>query len=198
MIVPRTFCITIRDSPRWDVARVHLDSVGIKAEKFLAFHGEGSGLDRVEVSPNDPDWKTGGKSLGSYLSHYMLWSALLVSSEESAFILEDDAEFDPDWQPRLESAMQVLPADWDLVFAGHCCAEGRPVKPVGNNLWEIQWPLCLHAYFVRRKALPVLLEQTQHIKHALDVQLFYGPLKDLRVYTILPRLAGQRNTVLPP
>ena len=50
----------------------------------------------------------------------------------------------------------------------------------------------------RKKSLPVLLDVHQKFWAPLDIAMLYDSLPKLRVYTILPRLVSQRNTVIPP
>jgi GR25 family glycosyltransferase involved in LPS biosynthesis len=129
----------------------------------------------------------------------MLWAACLLLDDDAFLVLEDDAQLAPDWAGAFAQALRDVPPDWDGLYLGSCCTGGYPRRHVRGRVYEVRYPLCTHAYAVRRKALGALIE-TQ------DAATCYGPIDitlrlhswpRLRCYTILPRLANQHNTVIP-
>lgn len=199
---PRTFVISTRSgNDRFLKAANHLDSRGISYERFIGVDWRVSGLEtRFTYDYDHPGtgFKISSKLVCLSFSHYILWRALEFCEGDYFWILEDDSEWDIDWKPRYEQAFSSLPDDWDLLWIGSCCTMNRPSKKIANNVWEIKYPMCTHAYMVRKKAIPKLVQSLDKIYAPLDVALFLHAMPDLNVYTILPRLCGQFNTTITP
>jgi hypothetical protein len=183
----------------------HLNERGISHEAFIGIDNSVMKLEAVDLyRTKDGKWlgqpneKAGQKQVVACLSHYLMWKVMLHSPGDSFWGLEYDAEFPADWAAQYYQAIAVLPDDWDLVFLGSCCCKGKPTRHIGNNLYEVHYPLCGHAIMYRKKALPVLLDVHQKIWASLDIAMEYESLPKLRVYTILPRMVNQRATPLPP
>lgn len=200
MNLPRIFVLTVdRPIKRFDDTAAHLDSLGIKWERFNGMDNQLCQLLPVQTFDIDRvGERIGPKHIAATLSHYMLWNLCSYLPEDRFLILEYDVRFPADWQDRYDRAMSVMPDDADIIFWGSCCTAGRETKHIGENVYEVRWPLCGHAIEVRKKALPVLLREHQSISMPLDISLFYNSLPKLRVYTILPALIGQHGTPLPP
>ena len=197
--VPRTFVLTVnRHIPKFDITAAHLDAMGIKWERFDAFDNRIFRLTPVDTFDVD----RAGEHIGvthvcAAMSHYMLWKVMMYLPEDVFWVLEFDAQFVPDWREKYEEAMSVLPPDWDIVFIGSCCCQGRHTTHVAKNLYEVRYPLCGHAIMYRKKALPILLQEHQRIWAPLDIAMTYDSLPKLRVYTILPRIVDQIQTWIP-
>lgn len=200
MKIPRTFVITVnRHIPKYEETKIHLQEMGIPFEPFYGLDNEKCKLLPVDTFDTD---RAGDKVCNyhiiGHLTHYMMWKVLSHMPEDAFWVLEYDVRMEPDWRERYDSAMAVLPDDWDVVFLGSCCTLNRPTTHIGNNLYEVHWPLCGHAMMFRKKALPVLLDVHQKVYAPLDIALFQDSLPKLRVYTILPRIVHQFDTTLPP
>ena len=198
--LPRTFVITVnRHIPKYEATKIHLQEMGIPFEPFYGIDNQICKLRPVDHFDRDRVGEfIDPIHICAHLTHYLLWKVMSYMPEDAFWSLEYDALFDPDWRGHYDDAMSVLPDDWDIVFLGGCCCEGRPTTHIGKNLYEVKWPLCGHALMIRKKALPVLLEVHQKVYAPLDIALFYDSLPKLRVYTILPRLVSQRDTLIPP
>lgn len=199
-IIPRAFVLTVKPSwNRWIDTELHLKSIGISADPFI-------GLDQklFQVVPvmtfdvNVKGEKAGIKHVCSQMTHYLMWKVLSYLDGDSFLVLEDDAIFVEDWKQKYLDAISVLPEDWDVLFIGSCCTIGRDTKHIGKNLFEVKYPMCAHAIMYRKKALPILLECHQKVWAPLDIAMFFESLPRLKVYTILPRIVTQRDTVIPP
>jgi len=199
MELPRTFVLTVdRPIQRFDDTAEHLNSLGIKWERFNGFDNQLCQLLPVRTFDLDRvGEKIGPKHICATLSHYMLWKVCSYLPEDRFLICEYDVEFPPDWQEQYDRAMSVIPEDADVIFWGSCCTEGRDTKHIGENVYEVKWPLCGHCIEIRKSALPTLLSEHQSISMPLDIALFYNSLPKLRVYTVLPAMIGQRGTPLP-
>jgi hypothetical protein len=89
-----------------------------------------------------------------------------------------------------------LGANWDMLFVGSCCTEGRVVGHVGGELYDVRYPLCTHAYCVRgHSTLRALMSGLDRggCYAPIDVAMMRHCLPSLKVLTILPRLAGQSD-----
>lgn len=208
---PRAFLLTVKKSePKYSVTLDHLKSVGVSVELFFGldaqalnlspnnlFERNGVSLGWKDGKPNQGE-KIGYRPVAACLSHYMLWKVMSYMPDDAFWVLEDDAQFHPNWNEIYHGAMAHLPQDWDMVFIGSCCCTGRPTTHLGGSLFEVKYPMCGHALQIRQKALPVLLEIHQRIWAPLDIAMIHDSLPRLKVYTILPRMVEQRATFIPP
>lgn len=197
---PRTFVLTVkRTMDKYEATRKHLEERGIKCEPFFGADSQVLKLKAVDQFNIDRlgDF-IGPKHITAQFSHLMMWNAMLYCPEDSFFALEYDARFTEDWKSRYDSAIKHLPDDWDIVFIGSCCAEGRIHSHLGDGLYDVRFPLCGHALQLRKKALPILIETHTKFNMPLDIAMMYQSLPKLRVFTVLPRLVSQENTFIPP
>lgn len=139
------------------------------------------------------------KSVGLMLTHLTLWKIgreiLGVYANSHMTIMEDDVEFVPGWRDRYNTVMETMPDDWDMIFLGSCNCADKPKEEVTPGVFRISGggPQCTHAYMVRGKALPKLIENHVKIWAPVDLALIFDSFPKLNVYTILPRLAGQHG-----
>ena len=174
------------------------------AQFFDAIDGPAVGIDTTLRMPvrMDPGGQggMGPKPTGCWIAHRTAWAAVQLLPGDAFLILEDDAVFAADWRARVEQALRDVPADWDVLFVGSCCAGGRSQRRVQGQVYEVRWPQCLHAYVVRRKALGMMIATTDGARATtpIDISLIDHTWPHLRVYTILPRVVEQRDTVIPP
>jgi len=180
----------------------HFAERGVQADVYRALHAEKLGLRTLnpyEVDAPGSGFNMGAKPTGIWLSHRALWAALELVPEDEVLILEEDAKFPEDWRERFDRALRATPADWDVLFLGACCTTGRPTRHVADQVHEVQWPMCLQAYAVRRKALRTMIE-TQDAATCygpIDITLTFHTFPKLRVYTVLPRIVDQFDTDIP-
>lgn len=169
---------------------------------FDGIHGEKFGLRtthpyNLDRRPADGDYFMGPKTVGIYLSHYALWMACSLLPDPYFFIMESDAKFPTDWEPRFNATLRDLPIDMDVAFIGSCCTDNHPTQHVINNIYEVKYPMCLQAYIVAKKAVPTLLSRQRDCYAPIDISLKLHALPHLKTYTVLPRLVDQFNTYLP-
>ncbi len=197
---PRVLVLTVdRPIKRFDDTVKHLDEQGIQWERFDGFDNTICKLEPVLTFDMDRAGdKIGPKHIAATLTHWAAWKVMSYQSDDLFWTLEYDVRMVDGWQDQYDSAMSALPDDWDIVFLGSCCCKGRNTKLIQNNLYEVEWPLCGHALQIRKKALPTLLREHQKINMPLDIAMFWNTLRKLRVYTILPVLCHQHNTIVAP
>lgn len=178
---------------------MHLMQNGIAHEPFYGLDNEVYRVNPIDTFDIDRVGdRIGPKQVCACMSHYLMWKVLSYLPGDSFWCLEDDVELVPNWQQAYRNAMGHVPDDWDIIFLGSCCCDGRPTLDYGGGLYEVKWPMCGHAMQIRQKALPVLLEAHQKLWAPLDIAMYYNSLPNLKVYTILPRMFSQRNTIIPP
>ncbi len=200
MNLPRTFVLTVRRQiRRFDDTVAHLDSLGVKWERFDGMDNTITKLIPVETFDFDRAGdKIGPKHVAATLTHYLLWKVMQYQPDDSFIALEFDVRFVDDWQDKFHQAMSVLPDDWDIVYLGSCCCKGRNTSLIGNNLYVVEYPLCGHACLYRKKCLETLLDIHQRISMPLDIAMLNWSLPKLKVYTILPPICVQHNTIVAP
>jgi GR25 family glycosyltransferase involved in LPS biosynthesis len=208
MNMPRTFVLTVnRPIKRFDETTKHLDEIGIKWEPFIGMDNQKCRLNSKDTFDFDrAGERLEAKHVAATLTHYLLWKVMQYQPDDSFVALEFDVRFTEHWQPMFDLAMKHLPEDWDLVYLGSCCCNGRPTirvqKETGfeeaTSLYEVKYPLCGHAIMYRKKSLETLLDVHQKINMPLDIAMYHMSLPKLKVYTILPRIVDQHATFLPP
>lgn len=198
----RTFCIYCPELPKGHgAAEEHFKSIGMDVAFFRGIHGEHFGVLGTHPYRGDhpqQGWVIGYAHTGMFLSHYMLWNALSLLDGDRFMILEDDAEFPADWRKRLADVHLNLPSDTDVVLIGSSNTKDKPSKHVKGPLYEVKWPFCTHAYILHRKALPVLLDKCRDAYTNIDIAMVNEAYPFLKVLTVLPRIAQQRNMTLEP
>jgi len=188
-MMPRTFCITLRQTPeRTEAAWRHFDAIGLGVERFYGIHGITAGLYTCHKKPDG--WSPSRGHVGLCLSHYMLWVALQYTTEDSWLVLEDDCYFQPDFPGEFARSFASLPPDWQFAYVGGCC---QSIGHVVNDRIARGYSMCTHAYLVRRAALPVLLETMQRVDDHIDVALWHRAMPSLRHYLFAPPLARQHT-----
>lgn len=200
MTNPRTWVITVnREIKRFTDTAAHLDSLGMKWERFNGMDNQVCKLLPQETFDLDRmGEKIGVKHVAACLSHYLIWKVMQYQPDDLFWVLEYDVRMVDGWQYQYERAMRVMPDDWDVVFLGSCCCKGRETTHIGENVYEVKYPLCGHAIMYRKKALPILLQEQQKICMPLDVGLYFQSFPKLKVYTILPPIVEQHGTFTPP
>lgn len=183
-------------------ARQHLGEYGIAPQFFYGIHAERLGLavtKPYEVDHPGSGYRMTSRPCGCWLSHRALWAALLLLEDDLVLVLEDDVRLDANWRDVFPQAVADA-GDFDMLFVGSCCTQNKPTRHVAGRVYETQWPLCTHAYVVRRRALMTLIEtqDATGLYAPVDIALGFHSLPHLKAYTVLPRIADQFETELPP
>lgn len=196
---PRTFVLTVdRPIARFDATVEHLDSLGVKWERFNGIDNQLCELAPIKTFDLDRvGERIGKKHIAACLSHYLILKVMEYQPEDSWITLEYDARLPETYRERWAQISNDLPDDWQIVHIGSCCCAGRPTKHIKGDVYEVHWPLCGHGTLTRKSALPVLLREHQRIYMPLDIAMFYNSLPLLRSYTIVPPLVTQDGTPLP-
>ncbi|KAJ7046165.1 hypothetical protein C8F04DRAFT_1387788 [Mycena alexandri] len=137
-------------------------------------------------------------------------------AQAAALILEDDIDIEANVKARLLSVWSLLPADWDIVFLGHCWSNESHYPALGlahfrflknaptapstpqTHLHPSHRPLCTHAYALSATGAHRLLLHLTHppfaysraIDHALAWLVQSGRLKS---FSVVPSVVAQRK-----
>ena len=201
MIPWRTFLLTIkRNQTKADTTLGLLRSQGMQAEVFYGVDSQITGLwtDHLyEIDAPGSGYRQGPRTVNLHLSHFLMWKVFSYLAEDAFLVLEDDVRLIPTWNDELETALTHLPADWDLFYLGSCCCKGNAGNElIWGRLCRVRRALCTHAYAVRKKALPLLIEKGEKVWAPCDILLALDCMPHLNCYAMLPRIAEQLDTVI--
>ncbi|KIM41785.1 hypothetical protein M413DRAFT_445011 [Hebeloma cylindrosporum] len=138
-----------------------------------------------------------------------------LKDDEFAIILEDDVDMERDTDEQMKNLWSYLPADWDMVFLGHCCSDesrGQRISPgppdLSNDdsapqsshsqLHASSAPQCTHAYALSRTGARRLLLHLRYppfafsraIDQAISWLIYTNRIKS---YSAVPALIVQRR-----
>lgn len=201
-IIPRTFCITLRETPkRKEEAIKYFKQVGLNVEIFDGIHGESFGLKTTipnyDIIPGREYFITQG-AVGCILSHLTLWNILLHQPEDEFFIVEDDAQLCDDFFEKFAKFKLELPDDWEMAYVGYLLSSGEKIESIATNVSDnvvIVEPICTHAYLVKKSAIKTLIETNQIAWTPLDIQICKRSLSKLTHYASKTSLVGQRSVL---
>lgn len=183
----------------------HFESVGITdILKVKGIHGESFGIEgTLEYNHDNPHLhhKIGTPNTSLCLSMQIVYQIELHHKADYFLFLEDDSRFKENWREVVERSLNEIPKDFDFLFIGSCCAEGKDRERVGTHLYKYsnphkkyaEYPLCGNAYIVAKKAIPKILETQKSAYVNVDINLAVNTFNHLNVYAILPRVVEQNN-----
>jgi hypothetical protein len=126
---------------------------------------------------------------GCYLSHLEVLRTARNEGLERILVLEDDAEFVPEFETRAKEVLDALERqDWALFYGGYA---SRSPAPAGQGLIEVpaSFPMRLsHCIAYRKTALDDL------IGHLEAVNTFRRTHPQHRTFVVEPHLADQRRS----
>ncbi|KAI9476784.1 hypothetical protein BX667DRAFT_323445 [Coemansia mojavensis] len=124
--------------------------------------------DEANVEAINNGYLINGTHLACYLSHLSLYRRIIAENIQTALIFEDDVDMEWDLKQRHKQIMDEVQLeyqnDWDMLYLGHCTSDINEPQQAGTDveLYEAEYPMCLHAYAVTlecAKRLLVLLEE---------------------------------------
>lgn len=187
--------------PIIEVPGVHAAAFGIRGTR--KFRGEDPYGDAFLPVPEDGTGYIGDGKVGGFLSHYILYVLMQSLDAPYYMVLEDDARFtDPHdfaqrtWREMLLQALNDVPDDFDILFVGSSDTYRKPTERIKGNVYEVKYPMCGHCYIASQKAAHILIATQRNAYAPVDINLMVNTFPQLKVYTILPRLAEQQGTIL--
>jgi hypothetical protein len=202
--VTNSYLITVPGfEARRDATIAHLDGCGFNRSnffhQFVGVNGETAGLSctNTHALPDGTIYTPTPKHVSLCLNHWFLWQRIwadvMTSEGDFSIILEDDVRFTDNWHSKYTKAIEDVPGDWDILFLGSCYARNFPVAHIAGDIWKVEKPNCTHAYCVRNKALPVLIEKCHRIYTNIDWAIIEQAIPHLKTFAVLPRLAHQHG-----
>jgi hypothetical protein len=146
----------------------------------------------IDLNKRNPNVIDIPGEIGCWLIHKRLLrhlNTLNVSPNFGHLILEDDALIDKNFLQKWNMVKQSIPGNWDIIYLGILNIVGDRIN---NNV--VRWKndadkgnFGTHAYMVRHRALPHILDKLQYMNAAIDVQ-YYNMLGNLNIYILDPQL----------
>jgi GR25 family glycosyltransferase involved in LPS biosynthesis len=175
-----------------------LSDLDIKAERFEAILGGAVDKSTLKINPTKKVLNNG--ELGCYLSHRQIWQTIKEKGYKKVLILEDDAEFCPDFLNEFSEKIDTVP-DFDLLYFGHWnydhkgdSGKTKTLKEeISKGVFKADRCWLTHAYAVNEKCVDYLLEKTEEIYSCIDSVLadVQSPLDVIAFY---PNLIKQDKT----
>lgn len=219
----KNIALYLSDEPKWmeqyEKAKVYFAEQGIDNIYYLngcharKWQIKGTGIYLLDEKPEEKFY-VGDANVGNFISQYMAYIAMDILAEEGKYThfayYELDCEFIDGWKEKLDLALQDIPSDFDMLYAGNCCCQGKRGDLVsersglyhypnrGGKYWWHLFPLCTHFYIISAKAVKHMIKTQRDTANPTDISITRFALGELNTYAILPRLAGQFNTNLQP
>lgn len=131
-------------------------------------------------------------ALGCYLSHMKVYQLIANGQSPYGLIFEDDVIINPNIFKKLNTAIQSIPGDWDmLLLSCHCivCEQMDIYYDTGKFFW-------LHCYIVKKTSADSIVEYLKNKKIGKQID---SELSDmigqglLKVYCLKESLCKQGN-----
>lgn len=184
------YCLTLKEVPeRTEHAKREAAKAGIELDFIYGFFGK-----TLEVVPRIPmhsDYYIGRGITCIYLSWLMAWQIALREGHDEFVMFEDDLFLPEDFVPRLEKILSEKPSGCEMIFLGSCCTEDKFKQKITNDLYDVRYPMCLHAMWFKRSAVEKFLAQQHPANTPIDIVMEQKWLSQVNVLTVLPELVGQ-------
>lgn len=182
----------------------HFEEEGLENIMWVqAIHAERFGVEAARVYDRDPQnietgWRVPQRTVGNFLSWYTAFVVMKSHPEIDYWLItEDDTRMRDGWRARAEQALKDVPEDFDFLLLSHCCTEGKETTHIKGEVYEVKYPQAGHISIIAKKALPIILDNATNASYPMDVCFHDFVFPKLKVYTVLPRLADQVDTVMP-
>jgi GR25 family glycosyltransferase involved in LPS biosynthesis len=189
----KTFCINLdRRNDRWEKSVIEFEKHHLIVDRFSAKDGK-------EINLPYPF----GSELGGAISHLNVIKKAKELNLENVLILEDDVEFVPDLNDRLEKIMTKVPTDWDMIYFGGNHVGGY--LPVNDYFFKIFKSYAIQCYAVNSKCFGLIinylenkinqvLNGTLNPKPSVAADYFIADLHpSLNCYVIRPHVCWQKE-----
>lgn len=190
---------------RWHNAKKHFSESGIEnLIEVAGVHGVQWGIDGVRTYDRDnpgQQYRIGPGYTSQFISVYIMYVIAGVLPSPHFLFLECDARLKPDFLYHLGKELENVPEDFDFLFVGSCCLEGKLHKHVKGNVYELTpetgYANCGHCFIVARKAVPYIIKTQCDTYAPSDINMALHTFPNLKVFAISPRLSDQFNNTLP-
>jgi GR25 family glycosyltransferase involved in LPS biosynthesis len=161
------------------VDRISELKLPLEWERFSATDGQ----KYVDNIPKERGWR------GCYDSHVRLIEKTINDDAELFIIFEDDVEVTDNFMDKLETIINNVPENWELLFLGGWNV-GEKIK-INDYVDLAEKVYCMHAYMFKPETAKKLLNKFKNRVYKIDV-LLCELLPDINAYICNPTLAWQR------
>jgi len=133
--------------------------------------------------------------IGCYLSHKKLLEFLdkkKVDDDSGHLILEDDVQIGKDTLDKWSAVASKLDKDWDIFFFG---IHDPVLGEVKDGIAKVKSIQSLHAYMVKQKSIPKILEVIKIMYDPIDEIIRWNSDK-LNLYALQPFTIDQRKNYM--
>ncbi len=127
--------------------------------------------------------------MGCWDSHRRLMEVIQDQGNGMTLVLEDDCQLLDNVY--IDTYMRELPEDWDLLYLGGINQDGP--EPYSDHLDYAKNILQTHAYIIRDKFIPILLETLTNHRWKVDI-VFSEAIKRGKCFICNPAIAIQRES----
>ncbi len=177
----------------WHLREAEIDGKRIRAVEGLAVPGS---LTHFFFNGDTQCSQLSPAEVGVYASHLMAARIVVDRGLEHALILEDDAEFPPNFMQSLKDILAQLPAGWDFV---HLCGNERfatkPVARLEQSRTLVRYsrvPSGAFAYLISRTGAEKFLTPSKRF-WPVDTDLRQPWRFGLRIYGVVPALVDHSD-----
>ncbi len=207
--------IYLPDTPewmeRWKKGKAHLEEQGIDDIFHLCgIHGEAFGVAGTHIyladgRPEEKFYIGSGKVAGN-LTQYMSFVVMDALDYTHFWSIEDDLRLPENWRERMEAALRDVPEDFDVLFMGSCCTQGKEATHIKGDIYhypyrgeekKFWYPQCSHSLLFAKKCIPYLIQTNRDVANPSDVSLVISSFPKLNIYAVHPRIGEQEGTFLP-
>lgn len=129
--------------------------------------------------------------IGCWDSHRRLMLHIIDAGNGQTLVLEDDCDFTTERKEVFEMYLKELPEDWDLLYLGGVNQDAP--ESFSEHLDYARNILQTHAYIVRDKFIPILLQTLIDNQWKVDI-VFSKAIKEGKCFICNPPIAVQRNS----
>ena len=169
----KIYCINLdRRTDRWEESKDLFDRFGIL-------------VDRVSGIEDEIPWN------GLRTTVIKIFKKAIEEGHESILILEDDIDWDENFNASFERCWESLPKDWDMFYF----SAAHQYWPTKHNdlLFRLTWSTAAHAIGFKKKCFLEVLDALQGNMDAIDVT--YSKLQgSLNAYCCIEPIAWQRRS----
>lgn len=189
----KTYCLAPPEIPwRRPVAEERFRRAGLTVEWFEGVHAPTLGLQARLPVHDSPGYVMPPGQVGIFLTMTLLFHILMERREEEVLVLENDAEPCDGFLEEFGRSYAALPADWQIVHVGSCCANDKPAERINDRVSRIRYPSCTHAMLYKKSVLPFLLERMRRTcSTKFDTYINEVVLPHAKHYVFDPQLVGQ-------
>ena len=127
-------------------------------------------------------------AIGCYLSHVKIWENILKHKDENILIFEDDAEVPSNLKFRINSQMNHIPNDWDIVLFGYDCTKCMKYE----NYFEVERFMLTHCYMINKSAIVKIMNTNTLFPITQQIDAYMSELSSIiNIYTVKDKLVKQ-------